>query len=59
MKDESIILAAVADVVRKGGGGGGRGGGGLNDPSAWEQLSLFLVIVHEKCDSVRGGKALC
>lgn len=37
----------------------GWGGGGLNDPSAWEQLTLFLVIVREKCDSARGGKALC
>lgn len=34
-------------------------GGVLNDPSAWEQLTLFLVIVREKCDSARGGKALC
>lgn len=33
--------------------------GGLNDPSAWEQLTLFLVIVREKCDSACGGKALC
>lgn len=60
MKEKSIILTAVADVVDVGGGEGGGGGGvgALNDPSAWEQLTLFLVIVHEECDSVRGGKAL-
>lgn len=57
MKEESIILTAVADVVDVGSGSEG-GGGALNDPSAWEQLTLFLVIVHEECDSVRGGKAL-
>lgn len=50
MKEESIILSVVADVMR--------GGGGSNDPSACEQLTLLLVIVHEKCDSAGGVKAL-
>lgn len=49
MKEESIILTTVADVMK--------GGGGSNDPSAWEQLTLLLVIAHEKCDSAGGAKA--
>lgn len=51
MKEESIILSAVADVVR------GEDVQMIPVP-AWEQLTLLLVIVREKCDSARGGKAL-